>query len=165
MKPTWRRRSTRKMGTCKLSGSPEQVKFRDELREVIRMQGNRAGPEIDRLAQRYGYEVDEERMTQARHVWHYSRKSQAEKVKLIRTLGLSDTVILNFLSDDLYRNLSGRDGPRNESELRFLAAKQLLRYPAPKSRPAGRADNAAADENAPARPSSSSRIPVARTPR
>ncbi len=104
-------------------------------------------------------------MTQARRIWHYSRKSQAEKVRVVRTLGLPEAAILNFLSDDLYRNLTGRDGPRNESELRVLAAKQLLRYPMPRSRPAGQADRAAADENVPARPQSSSRIPVARTPR
>ena len=39
----------------------ERVKFREELREVLRLHGSQAGPEIDKLARRYGYDVDSEK--------------------------------------------------------------------------------------------------------
>ena len=36
----------------------DQIKFREELSEAVRSLGNKAGPDIDKLAKRYGTEVD-----------------------------------------------------------------------------------------------------------
>jgi hypothetical protein len=106
----------------------EQVRFREELYELIRTHGTRAGPEIDALAKRYAYGGDPDRYGRAYRFWRYSRRSQREKVELVRSLELPETVILDFISDDLNERVRTRDGPRNASEARVLAAKQLLRY-------------------------------------
>jgi hypothetical protein len=108
----------------------EQVKFRNELGELIRSQGNRAGPDIEALSKRYGYEAAPEKMFIANRAWRTSRKSQADKVRLVRSLELPEPVVLGFLFDDIYRT-KGRNGPRNDGEVHVLAAKQLLRYPLP----------------------------------
>ena len=109
----------------------EQLKFRHELSEVLRAHGNRAGPEIDNLAKRYGYESDPARFDKAFKAWRFSRLSQHDKVKYIRSLELPETVILDFLSDDLNAKKRTREGPRNDSEVRARAAATLLRYAFP----------------------------------
>jgi hypothetical protein len=109
----------------------EQMRFREELRDVLRTQGFEAGPEIDSLAKRYGYDLPREKYAKAHQVWRYSRTSQKEKVRQIRLLELPETVILDFLSDDIHPKVKSRNGPRNSSEVRVLAAKQLLKYPLP----------------------------------
>jgi len=109
----------------------EQIKFREELREVLRTQGNQAGPEIDNLVKRYGQDIDQLKHAYAYNAWRFSRKSQQEKVRFIRALELPETVILDFLSDDLHPQVRKRNGPRNESEVRARAATQLLKYPYP----------------------------------
>ena len=60
------------------------------------------------------------------------------KVRLIRSLELPETVILNFLSDELYFLLRSRNGPRNENEVRVRAARQLLGFELPAADPAVR---------------------------
>ena len=105
----------------------EQLKFHEELDVVVRSQGNRAGPEIDSLAKRYGYEFDRDKFSKAHRIWH-SRLKQSEKVRAIRALEMPETVILNFLSDDIHPQVMARNGVRTASEARVLAAKQLLKY-------------------------------------
>jgi hypothetical protein len=143
----------------------EQFKFREELREVLRTQGDRAGPDIDGLAKRYGYDSDPNRYAQAHHVWRYTRLSQSEKVKLIRSLELPESVILDFLSDDIHPKVLARNGPRNESEVRVLAAKQLLRYPLPRPDAGERPRGNASAGGSPARSQSTSRKAVVSSPR
>jgi hypothetical protein len=107
----------------------EQIKFREELSEAIRSHGNQAGPEIDKLAKRYGTEVDDVKWRVAYRAWRFSRGlSQSAKVKYIRELELPEVVILDFISDDLHPQVKKRGGPKNESEVRARAAKQLLSY-------------------------------------
>jgi hypothetical protein len=140
----------------------EQTRFRTELEEVIRTQGNRAGPEIETLAKRYGYEFNPDTYARAQHYWHYTRNTQKDKVKFIRSLDLPETVILNFISDDIYRTMMLRNGPRTPSELRVRAAKQLLKYPLTN---AGAVERAAAGSNTAAGPQPASRGAVISTPR
>ena len=116
----------------------DQIKFREELSEAVRSLGNKAGPDIDKLAKRYGTEVDPVRWAKAHQAWRYSRvlTQQAAKVKYIRELELPEVVILDFLSDDLHTQVKKRGGPRNESEVRARAAQLLLeRYPFPGADP------------------------------
>jgi hypothetical protein len=108
----------------------ERMKFREELRAILRVHGNQAGPEIDKLAQRYGYDIDTDRYEQGIKIWR-SARSPLSKVRLIRSLELPESVILNFLSDDLHMLVRSRSGPRNENEVRVRAAQKLLSYELP----------------------------------
>ncbi len=108
------------------------MKFRQELREILRVHGNNAGDEIDRLSRRYGYEAGSDAYARADRIWRFSRGvSQQAKFQKIRSLDLPESVILDFLSDDLHGKVKARGGPRNEKEVRIRAAKQLLAYELP----------------------------------
>jgi hypothetical protein len=131
----------------------EQIKFREELRELVRTQGNRAGPEIDSLVKRYAGDIDPVKYARAHQAWRYARKTQSEKVRVIRALELPETVILDFLSDDLHALVRGRKGPSNESEVRVRAARQLLTYRFPAADAAQRPVGGAGVGAAPARSS------------
>jgi hypothetical protein len=126
----------------------ERVKFREELRETMRLHGNDAGPEIDKLARRHGYDNDSKRSEKADRIWRSGRIPLRSKVALIRSLDLPETVILNFLSDDLYRQMGSRKGPRNPSEVRLWAARQLLGFELPATDPSVRPDAAAGADRA-----------------
>jgi hypothetical protein len=109
----------------------ERVKFRDELRNALHSFGDQAGPEIDKLAKRYGYEFDRQKQFRADYAWKHTRMTTREKVRLTRSLDLPETAILHFLSDQLAQQIGKRDGPRNRNEARIRAANLLLRYELP----------------------------------
>jgi hypothetical protein len=110
----------------------DQLKFREELREVVNSFGNRAGPEIDKLAKHYAGDINPVNWAKAHQKWRFERGlTQWAKVKYIRELELPEVVILDFLSDDMHALVKKRNGPRNESEVRVRAASQLLNYPFP----------------------------------
>ncbi len=95
----------------------EQIKFHEELRDLIRTQGMKAGPDIEALVKRYGYESDPDRRARVDYFWRNSKKSQAEKVRVVRSLDMPEAVILDHLSNDIFRAAMGRNGP-HESEVR-----------------------------------------------
>jgi hypothetical protein len=109
----------------------ERLKFRDELRALLQAFGNRAGPEIDELSKRNGYDVDREKFARARNAWRYTRMSTESRVRFTRSLDLPEAVILNFLSDEIYLQIGTRDGPRNKNEGRIRAARMLLNFQLP----------------------------------
>jgi hypothetical protein len=109
----------------------ERVKFREELRAALQQPFDQVAPEINRLAQRYSYDSDRERLAQANRIWRGSRTSQAAKVRLIRALDLPESVILDFLSDDFHAQVRAPKGPRNEKEVRIRAAQRLLQLELP----------------------------------
>jgi hypothetical protein len=109
----------------------ERLKFRDELREVLQSYGNGAGPEIDKLAKRYGYDTDRVRFVRARNAWKFTQMSMQAKVRFTRSLDLPETTVLNFLSDELIRKIGAREGPRDQNEARIRAAKMLLNFELP----------------------------------
>jgi hypothetical protein len=108
-----------------------RAKFRQELRQVLALQGTDAGTEIDKLSHRYGYDVDMERYKLADEAWRFRRMSPKERVRYVRSLDLPETVILDFLSNDLHKQLNKRNGPRDEKEVRVRAAWMLLSYELP----------------------------------
>jgi len=114
----------------------ERFKFREELRQILRLHGKEAGPEIDKLSRRYGFDLDPDRFDQAVKTWRSPRLSLPLKVRQIRALDLPETVILNFLSDDLHLKVRSPNGPRNENEVRIKAARQLLSFEPPTPDPA-----------------------------
>jgi len=109
----------------------ERLKFRDELREVLQSFGNSAGPEIDKLAKRYGYDMDRKKFIRALNTWKFTRISTQAKVRFTRSLDLPETVILNFLSDEIHIQIGSREGPRDRNEVRIRAAKMLLNFELP----------------------------------
>jgi hypothetical protein len=135
----------------------ERVKFREELRALIQTLGSRAGPEIDTLAQRNGYDIDRATYLRARNAWKFARMSTESKVRFTRSLDLPEATILNFLSADLDLQVGTREGPRNRNEVRIRAAKLLLNFElsAPTAstsvNPSGRLDSGIASSKTPQR--------------
>jgi len=128
----------------------ERVKFRAELREIVRLQGSDAGPEIDKLAKRYGFDVDPLKYQQALQVWH-GRMTLSAKVRLIRSLDLPEIVILDFLSDDQNALRRTPKGPRNKNEVRVRAVRQLLGFELPAADQPPRPDTGAGQRSSPVR--------------
>ena len=113
-----RAKSDAKSAELRAQRFAEQVKFHAELAELIRTQGKKAGPDIETLAKRNGAEGDPDRRARVDYFWRNSKKSQAEKVKFVRSLDMPEAVILDHLSNDIFRNAMGRNGP-HESEVRL----------------------------------------------
>jgi hypothetical protein len=113
----------------------ERVKFRQALKDALSLNIIQAGTEIDGLCRRDGQDRDPERFAQARKAWFSTRVSSQAKVRLIRSLGLPESVILDFISADLDRLIGSRSGPRDLNDVRVRAAKILLTHelPAPTS--------------------------------
>jgi hypothetical protein len=118
----------------------ERQKFRDELRDILES-GGRAGPAIDALCLRYGYETAPETFARASRAWAASSRSWDAKIRVVRALDLAEPMILNFISDDLHGRLRARNGLRDSNEVRVRAAQLLLSCELP---PPGSADRPAA---------------------
>jgi len=101
----------------------------------LRVQGSLAGPDIDKLTRRFGYDVDSDKYQQAIKIWRSGKLSVQAKVRLIRSLELPESVILNFMSDELHLLVRSRNGPRNENEVRVRAAQKLLGFELPAADP------------------------------
>ncbi len=105
----------------------ERVKFREELREILRTGGKEAASEIDILSNRYGFDVDRLKYDQAIKIW-LARRSPASKVRLIRSLDLPEKLIFDLLYHDLHKGIRSTKGPRDDNEARVRAAQQLLSF-------------------------------------
>ena len=115
-------------GSCALGGTKNVPSFATSSVRSCGPSVTRAGPEIDKLAKRSTFDVDPLKYEQAVKTWRYKSGSLLAKVRLIRSLDLPETVILDFLSDDQHALLRSRKGPRNENEVRVRAALQLLNF-------------------------------------
>jgi hypothetical protein len=113
----------------------EQLKFREELTEVIRSKGMRAGPDIANLDQRYAYQGDPVKAQTAYQMWRLMPTSEKAKVHKLRSLELPETKILEFMCASLDGTIGSRGGPRDQNEVRVRAAIQLLKYPLRKANP------------------------------
>jgi hypothetical protein len=108
----------------------EQLKFHQELHEVLQAKGKLAGPDIANLQKRYGYEGERDTVLHAYDIWHFGRKmSEREKVDFVRKQDLPETVILEFMCASIHATIGQRDGPRDENEVRVRAGWRLLKYP------------------------------------
>jgi hypothetical protein len=116
----------------------EQLKFRDELRELLKTKGMQAGPDIATLKKRYDYEVDPVKWEQAKDSWRFSKTmTPRDKVKYIRSLELPETAILELMCSSLHNLIGTRQGPRDTNEVWVHAARQLLRCELPRVQPGG----------------------------
>src|SRR5262249_16657314 len=100
----------------------EREKFRDELKKAVALKGGEAPREIARLLRDYRYEGNSEKLKQASNTWFFSRISRPAKVRFIRSLDLPESVILDFLSVELERQIGTRNGPRNRDDVLVRSA-------------------------------------------
>jgi hypothetical protein len=115
----------------------ERRKFLDELSEILRVHDRQAGPEIEKLCVRTGRDDDPSKHARAYRVLYSSRFNQREKIQRLRDIGLPETVILDYLANELHRRIGSRKGPRDRYEVLYLAAQQLLKQAPGPARPAG----------------------------
>jgi hypothetical protein len=136
--------------------------FRKELAQVVAEFGSRAAPQIDQLCEQYGREVlPEIRMyyDRARNRMSTPPMTHTDDVAFMRSCGLPEPVILDVLCHKLHKSsLRTRGGPRDEHEVRILAAKVLLRVPV--ATPRKRAPSASTTTTSP-RPFASTVAPAA----
>jgi hypothetical protein len=110
----------------------ERIPFLKELRFRVQTLGMKAGPEIRNLCTQYGRNTSpiiEERVV--RELNRKVRLSYPAKVELMRQLGLPETMILDLLSKEMDHLRTTRNGPRDQNEVRVLAARILLNVPFP----------------------------------
>jgi hypothetical protein len=109
----------------------KRVPFRNELQEALKNLGATAGTEIDRLCSEYGRDVPEVvRAFYERAKRRFpARITLREEVELMRSFGIPEPVLLDFLAHKLHNTMNTRGGPRDENEVRVRAAQQLLAIP------------------------------------
>ena len=110
----------------------EQLKFREELRGLLKAKGKEAGLEISGLNKRYDFDVDPEKKEQAWTIWRHGRLSLRDKLRKVRELGVPDTMILQFMCASLDETIGTRHGPRDRNEVWVRAAGQLLNSEPPR---------------------------------
>ena len=110
----------------------DRVRFHEELSHIIEApSGKTVASEIDALAKRFRGVSDPKMYAKGKRIWRDSRVPQAVRVQQIRTLGIAESDILDFISDNLNEVMRSRNGPRNQNDLRVRAARLLLKYPVP----------------------------------
>jgi hypothetical protein len=133
----------------------ERAKFRKALKDALSLNTRQAGADIDQLSRQDRSGLDPQKLAEARRAWSAIRLPLPTRLRQIRSLGVSESVILDFISADLRPLIGSRSGPRDLNDARVRAAKLLLTHdlPAPASmiaaaRPAAPPDEPAASEPA-----------------
>ncbi len=106
----------------------ERAAFRRDLREAIKLGGKEAAVQIDDLCNRYGRNYSDELRSKARYLLqrYGGKMSREAKARMLRLYGVPEPGILDFLANEIHRAINSRNGPRDSSEVRIDAAKQLL---------------------------------------
>ena len=106
----------------------ERAEFHAELEVLLRRLGNRAGPSIDSLCDRYGRETVPEIRNAVNRLLSRSAAglSFEGKIELMRKYGYPEPMILDYLYQRMYRRINTPGGPRDKFEVRVLAARILL---------------------------------------
>jgi hypothetical protein len=117
----------------------DRVRFREEIREALKRDGNKAGPEIDKIARRYSSGCNADVFAKAHDIWA-TRAPLDRKVKLVRSVGAPESVILDFICADMDKMIGSRKGPRGRAGVRILAATRLLSINLPEETPAAQTD-------------------------
>jgi hypothetical protein len=138
----------------------ERLRFHDDLRRLLRELDDGAGAEIKALCERYGREVHPDIQKAVTLALNRSAASTSRKVKiaLMRVNGVPETLILDYLANELDATRNSRGGPRDRNEVRVRAARLLLKYPPP----APAAEKSAAPDRKPT--TTTTAATVARTP-
>ncbi|MDR3618132.1 MAG: hypothetical protein P4L85_02190 [Paludisphaera borealis] len=107
----------------------ERSLFREELRRIVAAGGSGAGQEIDELCDKFGrtYSSDLKAQILGLLSRHHGKVSRDIEVRMLRSLGMPEPGILDYLANNLHRSINSRNGPHSSDEVRVAAAKQLLR--------------------------------------
>ncbi len=105
----------------------QRAAFRRDLREAIKLSRKEAATQIDDLCNQYGRNYSDELRSKARYLLQRCGKMSREaKVRMLRFHGVPEPGILDFLANEIHRSINSRKGPRDSSDVRIDAAKQLL---------------------------------------
>lgn len=109
----------------------QRIPFRNDLRQLLKERGVRAGKEIDSLCDQYGRDTPQEiKSSFYRALMRIpTRMSRPEKVEMMRMYGIPEPTILDTIARDLHKTMNTRGGPRDEEEVRVRAAWFLLNIP------------------------------------
>ena len=112
----------------------KRVAFHAELRKLVVALGDRAGPQINRLCEKYGRvtmpEIFDAVQTRLRR--SSTRLGRREKVEMMRRLGLPEPIILDAHHPRRVAAPSTpEEGRATMDEVRALAGRQLLAIPPP----------------------------------
>ena len=105
--------------------------FRDDLKKAVALPTEAAAAEIDRLCAQYGAtpNVDTQKAYKQAMRTVPARMSRQTEVEIMRTIGMSESAILEHLAKSFERIMKTRNGPRDEKEVKVYAAKILLNIP------------------------------------
>ncbi len=109
----------------------ERVRFHHELRQILKDRGKRAGPMIEDLCNEYGRNTLPEIEGMVRRALRLSVGGlpRQDQVEMMRSHGLPEPKILDYIANKLHRDLGSRGGPRDEKEVLVEAARRLLAMP------------------------------------
>jgi hypothetical protein len=141
MKPIWleqdrleaQRRLQMQIAEALKQADEDRPRFLAELKRLLDQRGNRSYTEIEDLCLRYGRDT----MAQIDEKVHQvlastaARLGRNQRVNLLRYYGLPETRILDYLYNAESKNITKRNGPRNQEEALMRAARQLLAVPLP----------------------------------
>lgn len=106
----------------------ERTAFRKALHQILTAGEPDAGRQIDALCNQFGRNYSDEirnRVTAYLSRVH-GRITVEEEIRLLRTLGVPEPGILDFLANGVKISVNSRKGPRNPDEVRVRAARRLL---------------------------------------
>ncbi|WP_165222644.1 hypothetical protein [Aquisphaera insulae] len=106
----------------------DRKEFRSELKTILQAGAPDMGGQIDALCDRFGRQYSPELRARVLYFLSHSgaRMSREARARLIRSLGVPEPAVLDFLANELDHSLNTRNGPRDRDNVRIQAAKQLL---------------------------------------
>jgi hypothetical protein len=134
----------------------ERSMFREELKRIVASGGATAGQEIDELCDKFGrtYSGDLKAQVLGFRSRFHGKVSRDVEVRMLRSLGVPEAGILDYLANMLHKTIGMRNGPRDSDGVRVRAAQLLLRMPL--------LSNPALGAGAPASPARRRQAPAAR---
>lgn len=116
----------------------QRTTFRNELREALKTFGHNAAPEIERIVNAASHEMP----TEVERAYHRARRAMPrggglqQQVDSMRSFGIPEPSIFEFLAHKLHTTINTRGGPRDPGEVRVRTAQLLLTMVPAKSRSA-----------------------------
>jgi len=108
-----------------------RIPFHAALREALKVPEPKTAEAVASVCDTFGRSVPEEIRQRVNRLLKTSHATMSRnaKIDVMRSWGLPETIILDFLAHDLERMLGTRGGPRNEDEVLVWAARVLLTIP------------------------------------
>ncbi len=109
--------------------------FHKGLKEILKPRRPNKGQDIERLCNEYGRTTLPEIRTHIHKIitTTYARSTLKVKIEMMRAWGYPESMIFDYVANDVDRHLGTPRGPRDGDEVRVRAAKLLVSMP-----PAGR---------------------------